>query len=177
MAIQVVKPLSDDEVGLLVRLLARVDADQLPSELRREIDRLNPPSVIYVVPLRMTPDGNVEVLLQRYNSKRPVLADQHYVPSTAVTGSDRPGSFDGPLRRILSNQLNVPPSSSLAFVEADFDGSGRGLEVRLIYWVQVDQSSRGVFYDAHRLPATMVVSQAACIQAAAHSFQVAMARK
>lgn len=172
MAIEGAEPLSATEVNQVTELLSRLDPGFLPFPIFHQVTRIAATPIVEVVPLRMTSDGNVEVLLLRRPDDDPVWPSQLHTPGTVVRGSDAPGSFNSPLRRILSGELNGTTfSSPPTFVRSSLDHSGRGVEVAQIYWIEVDQASCGVFYDARRLPVDLVVFQAAFIQAAVEDFR------
>ncbi len=147
----------------------------LPFDIFHQVARLVATPIIEVVPLR-TNAGKTEILLLRREVDDPVWPNQLHVPGTVVRASDTPGSFNDPLKRVLSKELHGVPTSALTFVKNILHHSGRGMEASQIFWVEVQgEAIEGAFYDANELPGDIVRSQLDFIPDAIAHFKSARA--
>jgi hypothetical protein len=116
--------------------------------------------IVEIVPLRISADGKVEVLLLQREADDPIWPGQLHVPGTVIRATDAPGSFDNPLQRVLTKELPGTKTSEPAFVESILHYSGRGMEASQVYWVEIqNEPAEGVFYVTEDLPETIVQSQ------------------
>jgi quercetin dioxygenase-like cupin family protein len=168
--------LTDLEAAQVTRLLSKLEPGFLPFGIFHEVSRLVATPIIEVVPLRISPDGKIEVLLLRREADDPVWPGQLHVPGTVVRASDAPHSFDDPLNRIFTKELGGVKLSAPVFVKNIFHNSGRGMEASQIYWVEVQsEDATHEFYDIDNLPEAIVNSQLDFIPAAIANFKAAKA--
>lgn len=152
--------LSEHEITQVSTLLAKLEPGFLPFAIFHQVTRLAAMPIVEVVPLRVSANGRIEVLLLLRETDDPVWPGQLHVPGTVVRATDTPGSFDAPLQRVLSKELTGTRTSEPHFVKSILHYSGRGMEVSQVYWVEVQSEPvEGVFYDAEDLPDTIVRSQ------------------
>lgn len=152
--------ISAEEISQVSQLLSKLKPGLLPFEIFHEVTRLVTTPIIEVVPLRKTVNGKIEVLLLRREADDPVWPGQLHVPGTVVRASDAAGSFADPLGRIMSKELTNVKTSEPTFVKNILHHSGRGMESSQIFWVEVKgEPTVGEFYDADKLPESVVQSQ------------------
>jgi hypothetical protein len=152
--------LSAEETFQVVGLLSKLHPGSLPFDIFHEVTRLVATPIIEVVPLRRSADGEIEILLLKREEDDPVWPGQLHIPGTVVRASDAPGSFDEPLRRVISTELAGTKTSEPTFVKNLFHHSGRGMEASQIFWVEIrDKPAIGEFYNANNLPGSVVQSQ------------------
>ncbi|MET1033274.1 MAG: hypothetical protein ABWX94_02135 [Candidatus Saccharimonadales bacterium] len=152
--------LSKEQIAQVVDLLSKLKPGFLPFDIFHQVARLVAIPIIELVPLRINPEGNVEILLLKREADDPVWPDRLHVPGTVIRASDTSGSFDDPLSRISSQELMDSQISEPMFVRNILHHSDRGMEVSQVLWVEVQgETSVGEFYDVDHLPISLVQSQ------------------
>jgi len=164
--------LNSDEQKQLVRLLNKLEPGFLPFEIFLGIARLVVLSIIEFVPLRLNPNGKVEVLLLPRGDDDPIWPNQLHVPGTVIRPTDTEGEMYLAFERILRDELQGTKVSDPHFVGSILHKSKRGTEQAQVFWVEVLESPRvGHFYKIDSLPENLMHSQLAFIKQAAENFQ------
>src|SRR5581483_10648257 len=149
--------LSESEVTQAADLLSRLKPGFLPLKIFHEVTRLTVMPIVEVVPLRLARSGKIEILLLQREADDPVWPGQLHVPGTVIRATDTPGSFNTPLQRVLTKELNGTKTSEPMFVKSILHHSGRGIEASQIFWVKVEgEPTEGKFYDVDSLPQSLV---------------------
>ncbi len=153
--------LSDTEIQQVVASLAKCQRGQLPLPIFIAIAQLTVSPILEMVPVRMTSDSIVQVLLVQREATDPIWPNALHVPGTVIRSSDQEGSFDDALNRILKGELaGTTTTDQPQFVELIFHEVKRGRELSQIYYVELaGEPKTGTFYNANELPSSVPESQ------------------
>lgn len=150
---------SNTELKNVASILHQLTPGTLPFEIFHEVARLGVFPIVEVVPLRLTADKQVEILLIQREADDPVWPDQLHVPGTVVRASDTVGSYADAFTRVAT-ELRDTQIKDPVFVQNILHHSGRGMESSQIYWVEVTgEPKTGAFYNTESLPKNLVQSQ------------------
>lgn len=151
--------------------LAKLSPGHLPFEVFLQIARLSVTPVIEVVPLRSGSAGleGIEILLLRRPEDDPVWGSLLHTPGTIIRATDE-GLQDG-LTRIIAGELGGIRASPPVFVCNCLHRQARGVELALVYWIEVEeQPQHGTFAGLSRMPDDMVKTQLDFIEAACRHY-------
>lgn len=150
------------------RLLQKLEPGELPPETFLEIARLVVMPIVEVVPLRLH-EGVVQVLLLPRPPDDPVWGGQVHTPGTVIRPSDH--SVADALDRLIARELEGVETSAPVFVEHQLHRQKRGMELALVYWVEVrGEPGEGSFHELVRMPPNLVTTQLDFIHPACQHF-------
>lgn len=163
--------LLDKEIERTVGFLRKLKPGKLPLPIFLELARLTVTPIVEIVPLRKTEEDTVEVLLIRREENDPNWPGMYHTPGTVVRASDKEGSYDDAIKRILKGELKGVETKQTIFVTNLLHRVKRGMESSLIYWVEVTgRASVGEFYNLDKLPDNIIDTQIGFIRMAAQDF-------
>ena len=163
--------LTTEETNQLIALLAKLEPGFLPLEIFLELARLVVLSIVEFVPLRLNPEGEVEVLLISRGSDDPHWPNALHTPGVVVLPTDTNTEVYTPFKRLAEGELAGTKVSAPHFVGNNFQVSRRGAEQAQIYWIEVyGQPTNGRFYPADKLPENIIETQPHFIQRSALKF-------
>jgi len=145
------------EIRAAAEILKKLEPGYLPPELFFEFTRLTVTPVVEVVPLRLRGDRG-EVLLLRRDESDPIWGGLLHTPGTVIRTTD--SSVDKALARLLRDELQAYETSEAVFVENRLHYQSRGMELAIVYWVEIRrEAGDGRFHDVSRLPKDLVETQ------------------
>ncbi|MDZ7786337.1 MAG: hypothetical protein U5L95_04425 [Candidatus Saccharibacteria bacterium] len=160
------------EENELVDLLKRLNPGFLPYPIFEQIARLTALSIIEFVPLRINKSQNIEVLLLDREGDDPIWPNKVHTPGTVIRPGDNEGNQYVAFERIVKDELKDTKISEPHFVGSLLHKSKRGTEHAQIYWVEVlGEPKNGSFFEANKLPETLISSQRKFINQAVKSFR------
>jgi ADP-ribose pyrophosphatase YjhB (NUDIX family) len=158
----------DDEIKVTENILKKLEPGFLPLPIFHQVTRLTTTPIVEFVPLRQN-DNKIEVLLLKRPNNDPVWPGMLHTPGTVIRATD---SLEVAFKRILTKELGGASIEQPSFVTHILHHSGRGMELSLIYWIELTESmSDGVFYDSDEMPDLLVQSQLDFIPAAVENFR------
>lgn len=167
--------MTDEEVRGIQDSLKKLQPGYLPYPIFEQIARIVALPIIEVVPLRLSDQGAVQVLLLDRGSDDPIFPNMLHTPGTVVRATDEtkgePYSRTA-MERLLKQELQAVGASEPHYVGSIFHDSKRGAEQALLFWVEVkgDVGEVGQFWDVEALPDTLIDSQRSFIVRAAREF-------
>lgn len=157
----------------IARALETYEPGFLPYPIFEQIARLVALPILEIIPLRLTYNGEVEVLLIERESHDALFPGAVHTPGTVIRATDNnpdKGPWQ-PLVRILEDELGGTNVGPINFVGSILHASRRGVEQAQLYWVEVvGEPVKGVFYNVHELPDNLIESQNDFIKLAAENF-------
>lgn len=174
---EVPAPLSESEVNQTAELLARIPAGFLPFLVFRQVARLAVFSIVEVVPMRLSADGQVEVLLLKRGEEKQDWPELWpgilHTPGTVIRPTDELGSYKQPFHRILHEELHdVELAEEPRYVYNILHHNKRGTESAQVFIAEViGEPIAGTFYPADRLPSNIMLSQLDFIPTAVTAFK------
>ncbi|GLY95362.1 hypothetical protein [Actinoplanes sp. NBRC 103695] len=153
-----------NDVRTLIRLLRQITPGWLPEDVFLELARITVLSIVELVPVRVSDDGEVEVLLLPRSMDDKVWPGMLHTPGTVLRPTDV--SHDAALQRIIDRELGSPLLRDTPFfVGNQFHVVRRGTENAAVYCVELDgQPPRGAFHRSDDLPASLVETQRSTIE-------------
>lgn len=168
--------MTDENVQALADMLKQLEPGYLPYPVFEQIARLVALPVVEFIPLRMTTEGKVEVLLIERAADDPFWPKMLHTPGTVVRATDvHKGQQDDwqAFERIVQDELRGLKVSSPHYVGTMFHDSKRGSELAQLYWVDVlAEPEVGRFYDVSALPEQLIDSQRTFINHTSSDFRV-----
>lgn len=166
------KKLTPDEEQQLITLLRKLEPGYLPYEIFLQFARLVALPIIEFVPLRISKNGDAEVLLLERKKQNDLWAGQLHTPGTVIRATDSEGELDLAFNRILDDELKGTVTSPPHYVSNVLHKSRRGTEQSQIFWVEVlDEPKTGKFYSAEKLPEKLITEQKEFIRLAVKDFE------
>lgn len=159
-----------------LQTLRSLEPGFLPLPYFLEFSRLSVSSVVEMVPLRMSAESGLEVLLFQRPDDDPVWPKMWGNPGTVLRPSDKPGSLDDAFERIFTDDMaGIEISDTPVFAGNAFFASERGLHFAAVHWIEVDQPGLGRFYPVNDLPPDFVKCQAGVLGMATEDYRLACA--
>ncbi len=166
--------ITEAEIETVTQILSKLQPGRLPFTIFHEFARLGVLPIVEVVPLRLSPAGQIEILLLERDADDPVWPGQLHVPGTVVQASDTEISYSNAFSRIFQGELQLAAAPNPVFVQNILHHSGRGMESSQIYWAEITGTPKaGRFYDTEQLPENLVQSQLDFIPQAIAAFNQA----
>lgn len=167
------KPLTNDEIETVTRLLSRQPAGFLPLPLFLQVMRLAVASIVEVVPLRITSENTVQVLLLKRDDDYGLWPDTMHTPGVVIRPTDREKSYEDAFGRIFDGELKgIKAHGAPQFVCYTLHKSKRGMENALVFCSEiVENSGVGMFFETDNLPENLMESQRDFIVKAADYFK------
>lgn len=159
--------INDQLVYETQKALSTLDPGHLPFEIFTQVCRLTVTPVLEVVCLRRNKNGTEVALLQR--PKNDIhWPGMYHVPGTIITPDDAAKGFDGVLRRLCSDKLNLQCKIEPSFVSNELCLVKRGAELAVVYTVEIENEIEGgEFYDISALPSELIEGHEGFIRRAA----------
>ena len=170
-------PLSESEINQTAALLERIPAGFLPFPIFRQIARLAVFSIVEVVPLRVAPNGEIEILLLKRGEEKQDWPELWpgilHTPGTVIRPTDELGSYAQAFRRILHEELHdVELVGEPHYVYNILHHNKRGTESAQVFIAEVaGEPEAGKFYPADHLPSNIMLSQLDFIPTALAAFK------
>lgn len=167
--------MNDSEINRTAELLSLLQPGFLPLPIFEEIARLVALPILEVVPLRVSAEGNIEVLLLKRDLDDKKWPGMYHTPGTVIRATDTINNNSehwAPFKRIFDDELKRTNVSEPHYVGSLLHKSKRGVEQSQLYWVEVlDKTMTGKFYHIKNLPPNLIESQEKFIKAAVKSYR------
>lgn len=165
--------INNEEITRVAHELSKLEPGFLPLPIFLEVSRLTVTPILELVPLAII-DNKVNILMYKRSSNDPVWPDMLHTPGTVIRASDKKGSFEDPINRIVHEEMiGIKLLSKPIFYKHYFHMTKRGMQLALAYWVEVDGNfNSDMFYDAHELPKNTVDTQLKFINDALKAFEI-----
>jgi hypothetical protein len=170
--------MNGDDIEQTAELLKRFEPGFLPYPVFEQIARIVALPIVEFVPLKMTDDGKVLVLLtDPYDTQ--LFAGELHTPGTVIRATDmvhEAGKRWAPFERILHDELSDTLIGPPCYAGSVSHVSKRGAEQAQVYWVEVlGEPHAGRLYPTDPLPANCMQSQIGFINLAVEKFTQAKA--
>ncbi len=129
---------------------------------------------IHVVPLHLTKNNAVEVLLTRFPSTHEHWPDMWHVPGYKINSSEDPEDLEAVFDRVFGGMVRglavtIPPVKT----EVALHYTARGKEVGHVHYAEVfGMPSTGKFFDMRELPSDIPEHHLTLIKRAASAYRV-----
>jgi hypothetical protein len=164
--------INEQELKQVAQLLEKLEPGFLPYDIFVQIARLTVLSIIEFVPIRLSSEGKVEVLLLSRGSNDAIWPDELHTPGTVIRPTDTEGKMYLAFDRIINDELEGVKTSTPHYVGSNLHKSKRGMEQAQVFWIEVlEEPSVGSFYEADQLPELVMKSQVNFIKQAVKNFQ------
>jgi len=163
--------MSEQEIETLTGLLSKIEPGFLPLPVFKEISRVYVSAILEVVPLRSM-NGVTQVLLVRRDSNDPFWPNMQHTPGTVLRPSDKKGSLEDAMRRVLDGELGYSGENKPVFVNMRFSKSSRGSEFAAVHYLEItEEINSGEWFDADNLPVDLIQIQQDLIKMAVEFFK------
>lgn len=157
--------LTTSEIERVAQLLSKLKPGFLPFPIFLEVYRLTPAPVVQLIPFRLTPRSQIEVLMLQRPDDDMLWPGLWHNPGTVLRAGD---SLQSVMRRLLEDELGSPElCNKPIFAENLFHTSDRGTEILQVYWVEIKgEPAQGRFWPIDNLPTDRIESEARVIDRA-----------
>lgn len=147
--------------------LSQLSPGKLPLDVFNQVARLSVTPVVELVPLYRGNNAGTQVFLLQRSADDALWAGMYHVPGSIVLSTDQPGSFAEALSRARSKLASYELSEPV-FVEAQLCKVARGMEVALVYAVELKDapSNSSALFSQQDLPDNLIEGQRQFIEAA-----------
>ncbi len=167
-------PISEIEIKIVMSILNRIPEGKIPAEIFAWIAGKVVTPCEEVVPLRMTDEGEVQVLLFPRPDNDPVWPGKLHNLGVVLLPSDT--SHEGAAYRALAKEMSEIETSGPVLVGGAINKTNRGTETVNIYWVEVQgEAEEGEWHPVSDLPENIVGHQIPHILRAAVCYREARA--
>jgi hypothetical protein len=150
---------TDDEVKQAVDVFNRLPKGFLPHDLFIAVAAKVTMPTMELVPVRLSGNGEVEVLLTQRPNDDPYWPNQWHMPGTVIRASDKEGTdFSSGIERVLQNELHgtIRMIGEPKYAGMKFWDVARGRELDQIFYFETDAKdedvTEGQFFSVNNLP-------------------------
>lgn len=162
------KPLSSEEIVLLVDLIGRCEPGNLPSQVFESVARISVYTAVEFVLFRKI-NHSIETLLFPRSKNDPVWPGMLHTPGTVLRPTDN--SFQDAIDRLLNDELVGLRVSKPHLVGTYFNQNARGSGIGVEYWLEVaNNAGIGSFHNVKSLPDNFIPEQKQLLSRALESY-------
>lgn len=141
------------EIDTAAAILNKLQAGKLPLKIFHEVARLVATPTVEVYAFRHH-NNKPQILLTKREQSDPHWGGLWHVPGSVILSSDKTGSFDDAITRVITSEFGNPTiKGDIKFVKYLSYVSKRGTEIMFLYMLEiVGEPVLGTFYDVDNLP-------------------------